>query len=131
MNGKLLIPIFLFIALQFFYDLFKVSNNTHWSIYYFSAQYLSWLVLVALIPKKRGFINRLPHIVLILGLLTYIVLELKYWNYSYKEYYAQVNDFKKYILPIIIIFIGLLGYLIPIKSTITKIFKNERIERLD
>jgi hypothetical protein len=123
MNGKLLIPIFIYIALQLFYDLFGVNYNpnmseyesiicTRWSIFYFNMQYLCWLVLVVLIPKRKGFLNMLPYSVIAIGLITYILMEIKYINSPFDVYYAQVNLFKKYILPIVIISTGLIYYII-------------------
>ena len=112
MNGKLLIPICIFIACQAMYDLFGVIQNTHWSIFYYSAQYFSWLVLVILLMKRKLLTrNNIPYYIISLGLIIYLFFELKEWNTSYIEYYSKVNEFKPCILPISVLITGLTFYI--------------------
>lgn len=112
MNGKLLIPACLFIVMQFFYDLFGVAFTTKWSIYYYCSMYLSWLVLMILLSNRKKIKRSIPYLVLGAGFVIYIIMELSCWNMSWDEYYKNINEFKKYILPIATIITGLTYYIL-------------------
>ena len=95
------------------YDLFGVVQNTHWSIFYYSAQYFAWLVLVILLMKRKLLYRKnIPYYIISLGLIIYLLFELKEWNAPYLEYYKNVNDFKPCILPISIFISGLTYYIL-------------------
>lgn len=111
MKAKLLIPVCFFIACQAFYDLFGKMQNTNWSIFYYSAQYLAWLVLIILIKKPTNKIKQIPYWILAVGLILYIAHDLIHINKPYIDYYNAVASYKSFILPISVMVTGLALYI--------------------
>lgn len=112
-NSKLLIPVSLFIICNAIYDGFGLLQNTNWSIFYYTAQYFSWLVLVYLLIKKPYTkLKNIPYYTLALGLIIYIIIELSKLGMPYKDYYESVNSFEQIILPIAVILTGLTYFII-------------------
>lgn len=110
--NKLLIPLCYFITSQAIYDGFGEVQNTNWSIFYYTSQYIAWLLLVILLPKPVSFVKNLPFYAIGIGLIIYIVLELGNLGSSYEEYYINVNSFKAIVLPISAIIAILTTYII-------------------
>jgi uncharacterized membrane protein YoaK (UPF0700 family) len=112
MRNKLIIPVCVFILGQLIYDVFGEIQNTNWSIYYYSMQYICWLLLVILLPKPHVYIKKIPYFVLASGLIFYIGIEFSKIGMDYKEYYLSVNEFNQFILPITTIIAGLTYFII-------------------
>lgn len=112
MNNKLLIPLCLFVTVQVVYDFFGLIQNTNWSIFYYTGQYASWLLLVILLKKPLTITKKIPYFVLASGLLIYIGIELSRLGMSYEQYYLSVNEYEKAIIPVSIIISGLTYFIL-------------------
>ena len=112
MISKHLIPISFFIVCQAIYDFYAPSQNTNWSIFYFSSQYLSWVLLLIIIPSYKNIIKNIPKFVMIAGLMIYIGIELSKIGLGYEEYYLSVNSFQACVLPVVVMITGLTYFMI-------------------
>lgn len=112
MNNKLLIPLCLFITVQAVYDFFGLIQNTNWSIFYYTGQYASWLLLIILLKKPRDNTKKIPYFVLASGLFIYIGIELSRLGMNYEQYYLSVNEYEKCIIPISVIISGLTYFIV-------------------
>lgn len=114
MSGKLLIPLCFFIICNSIYDSFGEIQNTNWSIFYYTAQYFAWLLLIFLLPKPIRFVKKIPYYVIGAGLGIYILIELSNLGRNYEAYYLDVNSIQSIILPASAIITGLTYYLLRI-----------------
>jgi len=122
MCTKLLIPVCFFIAMQAVYDFFAPVQSTNWSIFYFTSQYLAWLLLLIIMPKPYNKLKKIPYFVIGLGLTFYIVIQLNKVGEDYSTYLLSVNALEAFILPIAVIITGLTYFIFK---------KHGNCERLD
>ena len=112
MKGKYYIPISFFIISQGVYDSFAPFQSTNWSIFYFSAMYLSWLILLIILPNSTIYYKNIPKFVLASGLIIYIGIELSKIGMDYESYYRSVNSFQTNLLPVMVIIAGLTYFIL-------------------
>ena len=112
MSNKLLIPLCLFVIVQVAYDFFGIIQNTNWSIFYFTGQYASWLLLIILLKKPQANTKKIPYFVLASGLVIYMGIELSRLGMNYEQYYLSVNEYEKAIIPVSIMISGLTYFIL-------------------
>lgn len=103
-----ILPIALFVIAQFTYDNFAPLRNTNWTIFYFSAQHFTFLLLSLNLTRRKSFKKSIPYYVLSSGFGFHVIRNLVCINNPYENYMVNINDFSANLLLNLYIIVSLI-----------------------
>lgn len=103
-----ILPIALFVVVQFAYDNFAPLRSTNWSIMYFSAQHLTFLLLSINLSYGMNFKKSIPYYALASGFGFHVIRNISKINMDYEKFMISINNYEANLLLNLYIIVTLL-----------------------
>jgi len=103
-----ILPIALFVIAQFTYDNFAPLRNTNWTIFYFSAQHFTFLLLSLNLTRGKNFKKSIPYYMLASGFAFHVIRNLLLINQPYEKYMVSINNLDANLLLNLYIIVSLI-----------------------